>query len=204
MSNFDSLVTGDEPDELFVRVSALPRVQVSADILTEDFPDPVMPITLSFGECQSSGRKHSTHRMIKLGRICGGVAVPPLMSEVVPLLLFRELLPPLALGLGKVDIGSVMEVGAGIVDRGILISSQQRTRVLTAPITRVSIGLRSACWWNLKRRYRGVGSERRSGRDTAVRHFRSTAPLSMAPYLPQPWFLCCLNLFCSPLWSLSG
>jgi hypothetical protein len=57
-------------------------MQVSADILTEDFPDPVIPITLSLCECQSSSRKPSTHGMMKSRRICAGVGVPCLTIEV--------------------------------------------------------------------------------------------------------------------------
>ena len=58
MSNCDFLVVGDEPDELFVE-SECSRMDASANILTEDFPDPVIPIILCVGKCQSSKRKRS-------------------------------------------------------------------------------------------------------------------------------------------------
>jgi hypothetical protein len=57
-------------------VRTLVWIQVSAYILTEDFPDPVMPMILSLGECQSSSRKSSTHRMMTSGRISGAVVLP--------------------------------------------------------------------------------------------------------------------------------
>jgi hypothetical protein len=41
-------------------------------MLTEDFPDPVMPITLSVGERRSSSRKHSTYRIIPSGVVGEG------------------------------------------------------------------------------------------------------------------------------------
>jgi hypothetical protein len=55
MSNFDSLVTSDELDELLSSERSC-MYSTSAEFLwlTEDFPDPVMPITLLLGECQSS------------------------------------------------------------------------------------------------------------------------------------------------------
>jgi hypothetical protein len=70
-------------------------MQVRADILTEDFPDPVIPITLSLGERWSSSRKHSTHRMMTSICICSGV-------------------------LGEVDIQSAMEVGLELT-KGLLL-----------------------------------------------------------------------------------
>jgi hypothetical protein len=57
-------------------------MSVSAGILTEDFPDPVIPITLSLCECPSSSRMSSTHRMMKSGRICTEVGMPLLTIEV--------------------------------------------------------------------------------------------------------------------------
>jgi hypothetical protein len=54
---------------------------VNDPILTEDFPDPVTPITLSLCKCPSSSRMSSTHRMMKSRRTFAGVGVPWLTIE---------------------------------------------------------------------------------------------------------------------------
>ena len=77
-------------------------MKTSANILTEDFPDPVMPMILCLGECQLSSRNPSTYMKMASGRFCIRVVVPLLTLEVP----------------GRA-IGRAIEVGAGRVDKRV-------------------------------------------------------------------------------------